>query len=93
MEDKWGGTMLCAVAADMAAQLRNTLWNRSSSVILTSGTLAVGTNFHRFKEETGLLADGRVTESVSASPFNYKANCLLYLPLHPPELTSSGYFD
>ena len=93
MEDKRGGTMLCAVAADMTAQLRNTLWNRSSSVILTSGTLAVGTNFHRFKEETGLLADGRVAESVSASPFNYKTNCLLYLPLHPPELTSSGYFD
>ena len=93
MEDKRGGAMLCAVAADMTAQLRSTLWNRSSSVILTSGTLAVGTDFHRFKEETGLLVDGRVTESISASPFNYKANCLLYLPIHPPELTSSGYFN
>ena len=93
MEDRRGGTMLCAVAADMTAQLRATLWSQDHSVILTSGTLAVGSDFHHFKEETGLLTDGRVTESVFASPFDYKANCLLYLPLHPPELTDSGYFD
>ena len=93
MERERGGTMLCAVASDMTAQLRSTLWNRSNSIVLTSGTLAVGADFRRFKEETGLLADGRVIESVSASPFDYKANCLLYMPLHPPELTSSGYFD
>ena len=93
MEGERGGTMLCAVASDMTLQLRSTLWNRSSSTVLTSGTLAVETDFRRFKEETGLLADGRVIESVSASPFDYKANCLLYMPLHPPELMSSGYFD
>ncbi len=93
MEDRRGGTMLCAVAADMTAQLRATLWNQERPAILASGTLAVGKDFRRFKEETGLLADGRVTESVSASPFDYKANCLLYLPLHPPEQADSGYFD
>ena len=93
IEDRHGGTMLCAVAADMTAQLRSTLWSQERPAILTSGTLAVGSDFRRFKEETGLLADGRVTESVSASPFDYKANCLLYLPLHPPEQADSGYFD
>ena len=93
MEDKRGGTMLCAVAADMTAQLRATLWSQDHPVILTSGTLAVGADFRRFKEETGLTVDGRVTESVSPSPFDYKSNCLLYLPLHPPEPTGSGYFD
>ena len=93
MEDKHGGTMLCAAPADLNAQLRSTLWNRGNSIILTSGTLAVGRDFRRFKEKTGLLADGRVTESVSASPFDYNANCLLYLPIHPPEQTDSGYFD
>ena len=93
MEDKRGGTMLCAVPADLNAQLRSTLWNQKNPIVLTSGTLAVGQDFHRFKEETGLLADGRVIESVAASPFDYKANCLLYLPLHPPEQTTSGYYD
>ena len=93
MESARGGTMLCAVASDMTAQLRSTLWSRSSSIVLTSGTLAVGTDFHRFKEETGLLSDGRVIESVSPSPFDYRANCLLYLPPRSPELMNSGYFD
>ena len=93
MEDRRGGTVLCAVASDMTAQLRASLWNQERPAILTSGTLAVGRDFHRFKEETGLLADGRVKESVSASPFDYKTNCLLYLPLHPPEQADSGYFD
>ena len=93
MEDRRGGTMLCAVASDMTAQLRATLWNQERPAILTSGTLAVGRDFHRFKEETGLLVDGRIRESVSASPFDYKTNCLLYLPIHPPEQADSGYFD
>lgn len=93
MEDRRGGAMLCAVVTDMAAQPRSTLWNQERPAILTSGTLAVGRDFHRFKEETGLLADGRVKESVSTSPFDYKANCLLYLPFHPPQQADSGYFD
>jgi len=93
MEDKRGGTMLRAVPADLNAQLRGTLWKRNGAAILASGTLAVGKDFRRFKEETGLLTDGRVTEAVFASPFDYQANCLLYLPLHPPEQMSSNYFD
>ena len=47
--------MLCAVASDMTAQLRSTLWNRSNSVILTSGALTAGTDFRCFKAEMGLL--------------------------------------
>ena len=42
MEDRRGGAMLCAVASDMTAQLRSTLWNQERPAILTSGTLAVG---------------------------------------------------
>jgi len=93
MEDKRSGTMLCAVPTNLNAQLRGTLWKRNGAAILASGTLAVGKDFRRFKEETGLLADGRVTEAVFASPFDYPVNCLLYLPLHPPLLMSSNYFD
>ena len=41
-------------------------------MILASGTLAVGSNFRRFKEETGLLAEGRVREHIAPSPFDYQ---------------------
>ena len=93
MDDGQGGAMLCATISDLTAQLRQTLWRQMRPVILTSGTLAVGEDFRRFKEETGLLADGRVAESVSLSPFDYEKNCLLYLPRHPPSLKDGNYYD
>ena len=92
-DDGQGGAMLCATVSDLTAQLRQTLWRQTRPVILTSGTLAVGEDFRRFKEETGLLADGRVAESVSLSPFDYEKNCLLYLPRHPPSLKDGDYYD
>ena len=92
-EDAHGSTMLCATISDLTAQLRQTLWQRERPVILTSATLAVGEDFHRFKEEIGLLTDSRVTESVSPSPFDYQKNCLLYLPRTPPHQEDKAYYD
>ena len=92
-EDTHGGTMLCATIADLTAQLRQTLWRQERPAVLTSATLAVGEDFRRFKEETGLLTDSRVTESVAPSPFDYQRNCLLYLPKFPPRQKDAGYYD
>ena len=92
-EDAHGGTMLCATIADLTAQLRQTLWRQERPAVLTSATLAVGEDFRRFKEETGLLTDGRVTESVASSPFDYQQNCLLYLPQIPPRQKAAAYYD
>ncbi len=92
-EDAHGGTMLCATISDLTAQLRQTLWRQERPVVLTSATLAVGEDFRRFKEETGLLTDSRVTESVAPSPFDYQQNCLLYLPQVPPRQKSAAYYD
>ncbi len=89
-EDTHGGTMLCATISDLTAQLRQTLWRQA---ILTSATLAVGEDFRRFKEETGLLTDSHVTESVALSPFDYQQNCLLYLPQVPPRQKAPAYYD
>ncbi|MCR2026650.1 ATP-dependent DNA helicase [Anaerotruncus colihominis] len=91
-EDTHGGTMLCATIADLTAQLRQTLWRQERPAVLTSATLAVGKDFRRFKEETGLLTDSRVTESVAPSPFDYRQNCLLYLPKFPPR-QKAAYYD
>ena len=91
-EDTHGGTMLCATISDLTAQLRQTLW-RQRPAILTSATLAVGEDFRRFKEETGLLTDSHVTESVALSPFDYQQNCLLYLPQVPPRQKAPAYYD
>lgn len=92
-EDERSGTMLCATVSDLTAQFRRTLWQWDKPAILASGTLAVGQDFRRFKEETGLLTDGRVRESVTPSPFDYGGNCLLYLPQFPPHQDSKSYYD
>ena len=92
-EDARDTVMLCATVADLTAQLQSTLWNQPRPIILTSGTLAVGSDFHRFREEAGLLADSRVTESVSLSPVDYRENCLLYVPQFPPGQRNEAYYD
>ncbi len=84
---------LCATILDLTVQLRSTLWIQERPILLTSGTLAVGDDFRRFKEEAGLLTDHRVIEAVSFSPFDYAKNCLLYLPQFPPRHGSEAYYD
>ena len=88
-----GGAILCATVSDLTAQLQSVLWTQPRPIILTSGTLAVGSDFRRFREEAGLLTDSRVTESVSPSPFDYKGNCLLYMPQLPPSQEDHIYYD
>ena len=92
-EDDRGGTMLCATVSDLTEQFRQTLWRQRTPMILTSGTMAVGRDFRRFKEDTGLLTDSRVRESVAPSPFAYSENCLLYLPRLPPCQDSGRYYE
>ena len=88
-----GGAMLCATVTDLAAQLRNTLWSLEQPIVLTSGTLAVGQDFSRFRTATGLPDSTRVTETVAISPFNYRKNCLLYLPADPVDLEQADYYE
>ena len=92
-EDDRGGTMLCATVSDLTEQFRQTLWRQRKPMILTSGTMAVGRDFRRFKEDTGLLTDSRVRESVAPSPFAYSENCLLYLPRIPSCQGSGRYYE
>ena len=57
------------------------LTNRYESQLCT---MAVGSDFRRFKTQAGLEKGHRVMESVSPSPFDYRNNCLLFLPQIPP---------
>ena len=92
-EDDDGGTMLCATVSDLTEQMRRVLWRPEHAFVLASGTLAVSDDFHRFRSQAGLLDGRRVTESVSLSPFDYRRNCLLYLPQLPPSQRSETYYD
>jgi len=83
--DEKGRTMFCATTADLTERMREVLWDNGKPMLLTSGTLAVKDDFTRFKEEAGLIGSTRLKESVSLSPFDYKKNCLLYIPETVPK--------
>ena len=79
-----GSTVLCATVPDISKPLQRILWDIPRPILLVSGTLAIGNDFRRFREKTGLVDVGRVREAVFPSPFDYKKNCLLYFPGHTP---------
>lgn len=92
-DDDHGGSMLCGTVSELAAQLQTTLWRQEQPIVLTSGTLAVGQDFSRFRTATGLTGERPVTETVRPSPFDYRRNCLLYLPPDPIPLDAADYYD
>ena len=76
--------------------LYNTVWNKNTSHVLTSGTMSDGTDFEYFKEENGLDQIPRrlILESRTASPFDYSNHTRLYLPkdMPVPDNDSEEYF-
>ena len=64
-EDDDGKLMLCSVPADITSRMQRTVWSKQIPLLLTSGTLAIGSSFHRFQDECGLSSNPRVTEAVA----------------------------
>ena len=53
-EDDDGKLMLCSVPADITSRMQHTVWSKQIPLLLTSGTLAIGSSFRRFQDECGL---------------------------------------
>ena len=92
-EDDDGKLMLCSVPADITSRMQHTVWSKQIPLLLTSGTLAIGSSFRRFQGECGLCCNPRVMESVAVSPFNYASNCRLFFPRYSVRLSSERYYD
>src|SRR5450830_1393802 len=67
-----------------ARQVREALWDRLRSVVLTSATLTVAGSFAYFRDMTGLDADVDVVERVFPSPFDFSRQAVLVLE-HDPD--------
>ncbi len=66
---------------DVSGELRQCLFERETSAILTSATLAVDGRMDRFRAQTG--ADG-VRDRVESSPFDYARNMRVYIARDVP---------
>ncbi len=78
---------LSAVPLDLAPILKEALFDRVESVVLTSATLAAGGEFTFLEERLGLaLPPSRVViREVLPSPFDFPAQCLFGIPTDVPE--------
>ncbi|MBA3319262.1 MAG: helicase [Gemmatimonadales bacterium] len=78
---------LSAVPLDLAPLLRELLFDRLDTVILTSATLAASGEFDFLEGRLGLGGDDSpVTErQIFSSPFDYPSQCLFGIPTDLPE--------
>ena len=78
---------LAAVPLDMAPILKEALFDRVETVVLTSATLAAGGEFTFLEERLGLsLPPSRVTvREILPSPFDFAAQCVFGIPTDIPE--------
>jgi ATP-dependent DNA helicase DinG len=78
---------LSAVPLDLAPVLKDALFDRVETVLLTSATLAAGGEFTFLEERLGLsLPPSRVVvRAVLPSPFDFGAQCVFGIPTDIPE--------
>src|SRR3989449_2999327 len=78
---------LSAVPLDLAPVLKDALFDRVETVVLTSATLAAGGEFTFLEERLGLaLPPSRVTvREILPSPFDFGAQCVFGIPTDIPE--------
>ena len=78
--DRWS---LTRAPLSAAAHVRELLWDRLRSAVLTSATLSVNGSFTYFREQAGLERDLEVTQKVFASPFDFGRQAVLVLEHDP----------
>jgi ATP-dependent DNA helicase DinG len=83
------GASFHAAPIDVAGPLREHLFARVASAVLTSATLTVGGEFDFVRERLG-LPEARAL-SVS-SPFDYPRQAVLYLPADLPPPDAAGFY-
>ncbi len=84
---KGGSLSLASVPLDLASVLKENLFDRVETVVLTSATLAASGDFGFLEERLGLdLSPSRVVvREVLASPFDFASQCLFGIPNDIPE--------
>ncbi len=78
---------LRAVPLDLAPILRETLFDRLETVVLTSATLATGGDFSFLETRTGLTLEPNLVSirEILPSPFDYGRQCLFAVPIDIPD--------
>jgi ATP-dependent DNA helicase DinG len=90
VETRGRGFFLRASPIDVSKTVRDALFNRFRSVVLTSATLAVDEGFSYVKGRLGL---GEAEEVRVPSEFDFRTQALLYLPRRMPPPKSPAFAE
>ncbi|PLY03206.1 MAG: helicase [Desulfuromonas sp.] len=84
---------LCSAPIEVASHLKQALFERMRTVVMTSATLTVDNRFDYFIRRSGLdlVSKERLANLQLASPFDYPRQALLGLPDDLPEPGSGGF--
>jgi ATP-dependent DNA helicase DinG len=78
---------------DISPELKERLYSRCQTVVMTSATMAVRKSFSFLKSGLGLENNDRVREFIIPSPFNYKEQAVVLIPNDIPEPVEAGYSE
>jgi ATP-dependent DNA helicase DinG len=84
-----------AAPVDLSEVMRDALFDRVDSAILTSATLATREGFGFVRRRLGLTSGIRIREEMHASPFDYESQAMIAVPtdLPVPGAGENGAFD
>jgi ATP-dependent DNA helicase DinG len=89
---RWGSRAAFSYAPlTVSPVLKENLWEKYPSVVLTSATMTVNKSFDYIKERLGLDRTFRVKELQYQSPFNYKEQVRLGIPTDLPDPAQPGF--
>ncbi|SDL82212.1 ATP-dependent DNA helicase DinG [Geoalkalibacter ferrihydriticus] len=88
-------TRLCRSPLEVAESLKEAVYERFRTLVMTSATLAVGDSFAYFRTRTGLdaVAEQRRRELLLPSPFDYSRQTLVAVPTDLPEPGRPGFAE
>lgn len=90
MERRGRGIFVAATPIDVSGILKEQLFQRFATVVLTSATLAVGGRFDFLKQRLGVPS---ALERVLPTEFDYRNQALLYIPPKIPDVREPAFAE
>ena len=83
-EGRESNVILSAAPLDLSDILREAVWDKVATVVLTSATLATRGDFSFVRNRLGMRQEDAVEEAVFPSPFDFASQALVGVPLDLP---------
>ncbi len=87
-ERRGKGVFVAATPIDVGPILREKLFDKFDTVVLTSATLAVGGKFEFLRQRLGMESP---REKALPPEFDFKRQCVLYVPKDVPDVRQAGF--